>query len=388
MPGRSIELLVKPELLYWARTSVGLDITKVAGKVKVKDNILRSWESGETRPTLVQAEKLANIYKRPLAVFFLPSPPKEPDVPKDFRVLPADHAKSLSYETRLAIRRSWRLQAITIELLKSLNLRRKLGITEIRKSSDPEVFATTVRKLLEVSVQEQRKWKDSYYALKSWKKKVETLGVSVYQFSMPLEETRGFSLTSSEAPAIVLNTKDAVNARSFSLFHELCHLLMDTSGLCDMEMRGGSLENEVVSIEKFCNHFAGALLVPRTALQEHETVSSKNQHHKWSDAELGKLALDFKVSQEVILRRLLILGLATEAFYRNKREQWVRRIQKKKKGGWVIPSVKCVSENGVPFISLVLDSYAGGKIPFADVADYLGIRAKHISKVIGLISEG
>jgi Zn-dependent peptidase ImmA (M78 family) len=367
---------------------MGLEITKVAGKVKVLDSILKSWESGETKPTLVQAEKLANIYKRPLAVFFLPTPPKEPDAPKDFRVLPADQTKILSYETRIAIRRSWRLQTITIELLKSLNLRRKLGITEVRKSNDPEVFATTVRKLLKVSIDEQRKWKDSYYALKCWKKKVEMLGVSVYQFSMPLEETRGFSLSSSEAPAIVLNTRDAVNAMSFSLFHELCHLLMDTSGLCDMEMREGGLEKEVIFIEKFCNHFAGALLVPLPALKEHETVCSTNQARKWSDAELGKLALDFKVSQEVILRRLLILGLATEAFYLNKREQWVRRGPKKKKGGWVIPSVKCVSENGVPFISLVLDSYAGGKIPYADIADYLGIRAKHIPKVIGLISEG
>jgi hypothetical protein len=48
---------------------------------------------------------------------------------------------------------------------------------------------------------------------------------------------------------------------------------------------------------------------------------------EWSDIVLGRVARDFKVSQEVILRRLVILNLATGSFYKRKREEWTVEIK-------------------------------------------------------------
>lgn len=60
-------------------------------------------------------------------------------------------------------------------------------------------------------------------------------------------------------------------------------------------------------------------------------------------------------------------------------------IYKLKKGGGPPPPRKCIQENGVPFVSLVLESYAKEKITYSDVADYLGIRLKHLPKVERLV---
>ncbi|MGC1120569.1 MAG: hypothetical protein WBA22_05700 [Candidatus Methanofastidiosia archaeon] len=59
-------------------------------------------------------------------------------------------------------------------------------------------------------------------------------------------------------------------------------------------------------------------------------------------------------------------------------------INELKKGGQNIP-LKCIRENGIPFTSLVFNSYRKGKITYNDVADYLKIRTKHIPKVEQLV---
>ncbi len=70
---RSIPALVKPALLLGAER--GLKLEQVAQKLKLETDLLRSWESGEERPTIPQVRRLGEIYKRPLAVFFLPEQP-------------------------------------------------------------------------------------------------------------------------------------------------------------------------------------------------------------------------------------------------------------------------------------------------------------------------
>lgn len=386
MPRKSLETIVEPKVLVWARESVGLGIQEVAKRLPTSEDTVRKWESGQKRPTLVQLEKLARtIYKRPLAAFFLSEPPKEPPLPKDFRTLPSDKRKPFSPKTRLAIRRARRLQSLASELAKSLN--RKI-ITEINRanlSDDPEVVAGRIRMQLGVEIQMQFSWKNEGEALNEWKKVIEKHGVFVFQLSMALEETRGFSLTEGEFPTIVLNLRDAINGRIFSLFHEYGHLLLNDSGICDMGDQE-YLSGEEKSIERFCNHFAGALLVPKDALINHELIKEVKFSLEQSDEVLKKLAGDFKVSQEVILRRLVILGFATGDFYKRKREEWgVKGEQRQKGWGPLNPPKKCIQENGVPFVSLVLETRSEQKITYKDVADYLAIRLKYLPKVEQLI---
>ena len=87
MPHKSLEVVVEPKVLLWARESIGLGVQEITKRLQVTENTLEKWESGQKKPTLTQIEKLAKIYKRPLAVFFLPKPPEEPPPSKGFSEL-------------------------------------------------------------------------------------------------------------------------------------------------------------------------------------------------------------------------------------------------------------------------------------------------------------
>jgi len=50
----SVEAIIKPELLVWARKSAGLSIDDAAKKAQVKSERLTKWEAGELRPTIKQ----------------------------------------------------------------------------------------------------------------------------------------------------------------------------------------------------------------------------------------------------------------------------------------------------------------------------------------------
>ncbi len=456
MSRKSFEVDIEPGVLVWARESIGMDVAEIAERLNLSEKMIRKWESGQVRPTIAQIKKLAGVYKRPLAAFFLPEPPEEPLVPNDFRTLPEERRKPLSSQTRLAIRQARRLQSLAIELAKSIESETNISIGRASFSDNPEVVASKVREQIGIDVQTQFTWKKDADAFEEWRTGIERLGVLVFQFPLPVEETRGFSLPGDTFPAIALNERDHIRARIFSLFHEYGHLLLDNSGICNWE-DADSLE--IGSVEKFCNHFAGAFLVPRSDLLSHKSVESKTTLSDWSDECLGGIARDFRVSREVILRRLVTLGFATWDFYRTKYEKWKEKAKEKqgpkyllgigmsykqylrkgpvnrtlvntlRKSGLILTEnarffrkndrnweirdedrkylirdngtqleiyvlrrrgrldmpQKCIRENSIPFVSLVLDSYRKEKITYNDVADYLGIRTKHIPRVENLI---
>jgi Zn-dependent peptidase ImmA (M78 family) len=148
------------------------------------------------------------------------------------------------------------------------------------------------------------------------------------------------------------------------------------------------LPTEAQAIEVYCNRFAGALLVPKKDLLAHDLVRCELAPCEWSDETLALLAKTFKVSQEVILRRLVILNLADSAFYSRKRAEWQAStlvFEQRKLRRRAYPSRRCVRENGVSFVSLVLNAHRQGTITYADIADYLGVRFKYLPEVEELV---
>ena len=122
----------------------------------------------------------------------------------------------------------------------------------------------------------------------------------------------------------MLNHKDSHNGRVFTLIHEFVHLLLNESGVCDCNPFGNK-------VEIFCNRVAGAVLVPGAILNEHMVVK---QHRlfkggpAWDETEIEKLSRDFSVSNEAVVRRLLILGHTTKEFYLEKREEYLERWER------------------------------------------------------------
>lgn len=380
MPNKSFEVNVKPEILVWARESIGFSEQEVAKRLKDSVEMLKKLETGGKKPTLSQLEKFASLYKRPLAAFLLPELPEEPPLPQDFRTLPSPKKKPLYPKTFFSVRRARRLQYSEIELLKTLGETVKSFSLKSSLSENPEMLAVRVKQELVGDDLAPSMWPSSDVAFEKWKNILEQNGVLVFQISIPLKqkEVRGFSLVEGELPAIIVRSSDETNAKIFTLFHELAHILLRVGGICDMiDMP------QTKDIEKFCNHFAGAFLVPKDELLGHLAIGRSTEKQEWTDKQLKTMANHFKVSKEVILRRLLFYGLTTQAYYSRKHEEWKKEFENRKifskKGKDTIKI--CVRERGKKYVSLVFQAYSQDKITYLDVADYLDVKLDQIQKV-------
>jgi len=375
---------ITPDILIWARQTAGLGIEISAEKIAVKPNLLEQWESGEKKPTIKQLRKIANVYKRSLAVFFLPRPPPAPKVSKDFRLLPEYADSELSPSTLFEIRLCNRKREIALELAEVNNLDATTKLPTANLNDDIEQLAQNERDFLNVDLQTQFDSKDEYAALKLWKNSLEHKGILVFQSSgIPTSDMRGYSCFEEKYPFIIINPHDAPKARIFSLFHEYCHLLLHNGGICDMhESEYGNPYNS--RFEIFCNHFAAAFLVPKDELLDEPVVKANINPDQWHDGDISKLSNKYKVSREVIIRRLTTLDRATLEFYRKKRKQFNEELQQRKNSDRdiIVPQYrKALSRNGEMYTTLVIESFREQKINMSDVADYLGIRLKHLPEI-------
>lgn len=378
---KAFNVSVKPSILLWARQTRGLSTKDAANKIRESEDTINKWENGLKKLTYAQVEKLASTYKRPLAVFLLPEPPQEPPLPKDYRTELSIKHKPLTPNTLLAIRKARRLQLSAVELNKELDY--PLKPISIRASllEQPEAVAKKVREVIIPSNFNIFAFNNSDEAFESWKKILEDNGILVFQISIQQREIKGFSLIEGELPAIVVNKPDEENSKIFSLFHELSHILLNESGICDM------LDDEhSPKIEIFCNYFAGAFLVPAEKLLGH-TLVEQNKSAVWENQDLNSIANDFRVSKEVILRRLLIHGRTSNDFYKKWRDKYVKEYHPFGRGGKRNRIKERIEERGNKYVSMVFTAYNQEKISTLDVADYMEVKIDQIPKVRELISK-
>jgi Zn-dependent peptidase ImmA (M78 family) len=179
-----------------------------------------------------------------------------------------------------------------------------------------EETASSVRTLFGVSAEQQRSWQNASTAMKRWRFALETFGI--YTFWLPLGETsaRGFSLWDDYAPIIALNTHWNNEARIFTTFHELGHLLTRTNSVC---LGTPSINNlhSPDSLERWCERFAAAYLLPWPAVTEFMAMRlGWSAGQRVSDiATVGVVARAFKVSLRATAIRLISKNAADASLY-------------------------------------------------------------------------
>jgi len=372
-----VEATPTPSVLIWARESAGMSVEIAAQKAAVKPEKLIDWENGFSKPSLPQLRKLAALYRRPLAAFYLAEPPRRFEVMHDFRQLSPEYvtyenSPMLAYEIRRAFdRREWAL-----ELLQGLDESPVAFKAEANLGENVEVVANRLREALSVHIEDQAKWSSAYEAFKNWRLLIERAGVLALQATgIQLSEARGFSIGMHPLPVVVANIKDAPRGRIFTLIHELVHVMLTVGGICDLHD---------ADEEAFCNQVAGAVLFPKDALLNSTVV---RQHPKnspaWSDVELQELSRKFGGSREAALVRLLTLRLTTQAFYERMRKEFLRiyreqQARRQEEEGFAPPHVIALSSAGPFFTSLVVENFNRERITASDVSDYLQIRVKHL----------
>jgi Zn-dependent peptidase ImmA (M78 family) len=153
--------------------------------------------------------------------------------------------------------------------------------------------------------------------------------MGVYVFQYPLKEVRGFSLMDNEFPVIVINSGDYPNGKIFSLFHELCHILFNVGGIF-RDYYSEELRENPNKIEVLCNKFASDILLPNDELLNDILVLENKNNKVWSEEILSAIAFSYKVSKEVVLRKLLDTGKTTQTFYTKTRIKWSEKTKKNK----------------------------------------------------------
>ncbi|HYG24680.1 MAG TPA: XRE family transcriptional regulator [Verrucomicrobiae bacterium] len=378
---RSIPALVKPALLVWARERAGFAIEDAATKADIGVETLRAWEAGESQPSIPQLRKLGEIYKRPLAVFFLSEPPKDFDAQREFRRLPGLLPQKETPELRLALRTALFRREIARELYERLQEDIPHTTAVVHPDEDEEAVAQRVRELLGISWAKQLSWNGPYAALDAWRSAIERQGVLVFQTGMiSVDEMRGISMPDGPLPVIVLNNADAPHGRIFTLLHEFIHILLNNGGHRTSKLEGQKLPEDQI-LERVGNRFAAAVLMPK---KEFLAEAANNPAAMMGDeSALKRFANRIKASPEAILRRLVALHRVAPSVYRQKRRGWQKQSwysPQQGEGGPPI-EVRVVSAIGRPFTSLVLEGYQRNAVSSADIVDYLGVQSKHLQKI-------
>jgi Zn-dependent peptidase ImmA (M78 family)/transcriptional regulator with XRE-family HTH domain len=381
-----VEALARPELLEWARKASGFEASEVAKKVPVSVERLESWESGTSRPTINQLRTLANVYKRPIAVFYLPEVPRTWRRPHDFRRIADQFAMAESPDLRIEMRRALLRRRAALDLLDlEDSTPPALGLT-IKLGQQPEEAGKELRAMLDVGIETQKGWRDQYEAWNGWRDAVERAGILVTQLEgIEPGEASGVSFSERPLPVIAVNAKDPVRRRVFTLFHEIAHVLLNESGLCDLDDYSGHGDGDGdVRVERFCNAVAGCALLPRGSLLQHPIVKAHDDKETaWGQGDLEELSALFGVSVEAILRRLLDLGMTTWDFYGTKSDE-LRKAAKDRRGRSSGPPNRpaiAVANSGQTVTRLVMDGLKKKRITASDASDYLNVQVKHFPKI-------
>jgi Zn-dependent peptidase ImmA (M78 family) len=206
----------------------------------------------------------------------------------------------------------------------------------------------------------------------------------VFKNSFKQKEISGFCLTDEEFPIIYINNSTAKARQIFSLFHELCHLLLHTNSITRFDdAYVDDLSQDERVIEQYCNRVTGALLIPADDFANQIRSSTD-----FGDEPVERLSNRYHISREAVLRRLLDLRLVSSDYYRSKAAQWIQEAEDvpgSSRGNYYATHASYL---GLAYMGLVFSNYYQGKISLEETADYLGVRSKSVAGLEALAVGG
>ena len=313
-------------ILRQCREQMALGIEEVEKKVGAIEAI----EAGERYPTFNQLSTLAKMYNVPRWVFIseqLPSEYNFESIPA-FRQFREQTGEAFSDpKVRGVVAQVRQLRELVIELRQDFDepiQPFRPPEVEIQHSS-PTKIAKAIRSWLNV---------ENNLEFQGWKEKLEQKGIFVFMTDKYLgwshvnrETFRGLSIYYPVLPVIIINDSDAKKAQSFTLFHELGHLLRKENVV-------DSWDEHNKEAEKWCDKLAGEVLMPENQFRDAAKTERITELH-----DIERLAKKFWVSSYACLVRLRSLQKINQEQYsdfeRQIKEKYEeqRRILKESSGG-------------------------------------------------------
>lgn len=348
---------VNNRILSWARETIGLSVGEAAKKLGIGDGKtasaeekLLAYEGGEKDPSESMLIRMSGVYRRPLLTFYLNGPPRKGDRGQDFRTLP--HYGFLTrghFYVDVIIRDVRARQSALKEFLVDEDEAEPLAfIGKNTVNHGLKEVVRTIREIIDIDLEEYRRRSSHREAFKVLREKAEASGIFIllkgnlgsYHTDIDTTVFRGFSLSDEIAPFIVINDLDNGAAWSFTLLHEIVHLVLGQTGV------SGSYEEGAGGTEKFCNDVASEFLLPE---DDFEAFSPPGSGFEEIGNYIENYAFSRKVSSAHVAYRLYRGGdidrelwIRLRDFYRDKWHGYKER-RREKNGGpdyYVVSSFK------------------------------------------------
>ena len=294
--------LINKGTLALLRETTKVSSAYLGKKVRKEGSVVLSWEdqTSDVLPTINQAKLLAKTYSVPFASLYMN--------PQDINL---EKLPNLVNRRTIQDPATQDDSALNIALIDMLNVRQLfIEVNEELEESiqafnisitgtEVKAWAEQIRAQFDIDLTSQYQCPSTRQFYLYLKRQIEHQGVFIQCFdNVPIETARGISIYYDLLPVIGINADDRPPAKSFSIIHELVHIIKRTSSICnDMYTSLVGTDEEV-----FCNAVAGEVLVPESALK----IKLEPRRGTAMTVEIiQKIADQFCVSKEVIARRLL-----------------------------------------------------------------------------------
>ena len=180
-------------------------------------------------------------------------------------------------------------------------------------------------------IEDQLQWRTEWEAWRTWRARVEAIGVLVFQFAkVGLAEVRGISLLHAPLPVVGINRKEIPEGKSFTLLHEVVHLMLA----------------------------AGE--------EEKPALLEKRSGAEWQQVErFAAIAASYAPNP----------GQTRKAAIGGRRDEFAT------------PPEEAINRNGRPFVQLVLEALDANRITSVDAGRHLDLKFEHFGKLRGMLSQ-
>ena len=366
-------------------------------KTKLKQNKYSQWVdiNNPLLPTIKQAKSIAACIHVPFAGLYM-----EPNL-VPYKSIPSIKNKRTLFGTQAMDESA--VNIAIMDLLQELDY--LLALSDELEETIPQYnmsapasdnskeWANYIRDALSLDLQEQFRCTSTRKLYHLLRTRIEAQGIFVQCFrDVPVEVLRGIAICDEKIPIIGLNEGDRPPAKSFSMIHELVHILKRESSMCN-DMYGSSAFQE----EVFCNAVAAEVLVPEDSLRL--LLSDKyGSQRPLSKDDIKQIADKFSVSRDVIARRLYDLKIITTTAYKTylelfrleiEHDKEEQRIARKEGRAPSIPrdiSRETVDRTSPLISNCLLNGYANDFLSKQEISRHLGIDQKHIDRYLWEVS--
>jgi Zn-dependent peptidase ImmA (M78 family)/transcriptional regulator with XRE-family HTH domain len=300
VPGKVVP--VTADVVAWAIHDAGFDEAAVAKTLKVPTSTVRAWTKGNELPLTGQFRQLAKLLNRPPSFFLQSEPPPTPTTAPRFRRHAASGDREpLRPEEARALRTARLLKAVVRSLRDGRDDFDLPAFPTFLPTRGPASAAAEFRKYTRWKVTEQQQAKTPSRAFSLLRDRLEEFGFLVMLLPLRREGCRGFAFFDDIAPLVAVNSAQTFEARTFTLMHEIGHVVLKEDGFDETY-------DADTKREQWCERFAAAFLLPEAAVEQFVSTTLGGEVRDLSDAR--RAASRFRVSLTATCIRLEELNLA------------------------------------------------------------------------------